>query len=89
MRDKFEIKTNIEYSDERDSDVYKLFKFILDQKKVLVINSIGAIMTKEILEQNYNIKNIYISNEKVFLSLSGFIMKKSLPERIYLKINLL
>ena len=59
------------------------------KKKLLVINSIKAIMIKEIAEQQYNIKNIYISNERVFLSIHGFIMKKSLPERIYLKINLL
>ena len=59
------------------------------KKKLLVINSIKAIMIKEIAEQQYNIKNIYISNERVFLSLGGFTMKKSLSERIYLKINLL
>lgn len=83
-----EIKNNIKYiigKDERNP--YKILKPVLDKDNALVVGSDKAILINEVLKYDYNIQDLHISNDRLFPSLIGLPMKKSLPQSIYSKID--
>ena len=88
MSDNFKIKTNIKYAMVTNKrEIYETLKQVFYTKKVLVSSSDQATLINEIVKKDYDIKNLHISNERLFLTLNGFPMKKTLPESIYSKID--
>ena len=70
-----------------EREIYEILKQVFYTKKVLVTSSDQATLINEIVKKDYDIKNLHISNERLFLTLIGIPMKKTLPESIYLKID--
>lgn len=89
MSNNLKIKTNIKYITNTDFGDVQILKSVFGKKNASVVSSREGIIIKEILKDNYNIQGLHISNEKLFLTLASFPMKKSLPKNIYSKIDLL
>lgn len=70
-------------------DFHPIIKLIIDKNHAFVFGSDQMILINEILKDKYDINNLHVAQEQVFLSLVGFAVNKSLSERIYSKIDLL
>lgn len=67
-------------------DYNNIIKLIMSKNQAFISDSEGIMQLNEILNEKYQI-NLHIADEKVFLSLVGSLMNKSLDETIQSEVD--